>query len=487
MRLLGVFLYITLTFYSTVASSQVHIADMRLWQQTDTETLRLVLDLNAPVAHKIFTLKSPHRLVIDLQDTRQFHRSVQIPSEQTLLSSIRSAPREGGDLRIVLDLSAPITQKSFLLKPNGSNGHRLIVDIKGPGVRKIVKAPLSKKSVEISLPAQPKKVVEAPLPPESKKVIEVPQPEKVVEASVSVELEKAVTAPLPAEPEKIVETPPATIQPTPAEEIKPKENTPVPEKYPLLHEKIEPIKTYKPVLARTRDIVIAIDAGHGGIDPGAVGQTGIQEKDVVLAIAEDLVTLLKQEQGIRPVLIRKGDYFLSLPKRVELARKYKADLLISIHADAYPDKMARGSSVYMLSRRGASSEAVKWLAERENNADLIGGISLNDKDELLASVLLDLSQTNTLTASAHVGQHVLTSLQKVSKTHYKYLQRAGFIVLRAPDVPSILVEVGFISNPDEELLLNDSVHRLRIAHAIVTGVNNYIAENAPLETLVARR
>jgi N-acetylmuramoyl-L-alanine amidase len=207
------------------------------------------------------------------------------------------------------------------------------------------------------------------------------------------------------------------------EKSAPEKNRPVQPKYPLTQaipvspikertEPQEPLKTYEPVLTRERDIIIALDAGHGGIDPGAIGQAGIQEKDIVLAIAENLAVLLKQEPDIRPVLVRKGDYFLPLRKRVELARKYKADLLISIHADAYPDKTANGSSVYMLSRRGASSEAVKWLAERENNADLIGGISLNDKDDLLASVLLDLSQTSTLTASAHVGQQVLNSLKK---------------------------------------------------------------------------
>lgn len=443
MRILSVYCYIILILYSTHAYTQAQITDMRLHTFSTNgqpaETLRLEIDLNAPAQPTLFTLKSPHRLVIDLKETQQYRRPVQIPTGQTLLTSIRSAPRDNNELRIVLDLTAPVTKKSLT---KGNNGHRLIIDIKGPGLT----------PTKIT---QPEKTVLAPLPPKPPIKIEekqVPSPPK-----------------LPVKIEEKIE-----------EEIEPERKLPEPEK-------IEPLKIYQPILTSTRDIVVALDAGHGGIDPGAIGQAGVQEKDIVLAITEDVASLLKQEQGIRPVLIRKGDYFLSLNKRVELARKYKADLLISIHADAYPDKTVRGSSVYMLSRRSASSSAAKWLATRENNADLIGGINLNDKDELLASVLLDLTQTNTLTASAHIGQQILTSLQKINKTHYKYLQRAGFIVLRAPDVPSVLVEVGFVSNQQEELELNDTLYRLRIAHAIATGIKNYVTENASLETLIARR
>jgi N-acetylmuramoyl-L-alanine amidase len=243
-----------------------------------------------------------------------------------------------------------------------------------------------------------------------------------------------------------------------------------------------------PASKSKRDIIIAIDAGHGGIDPGAIGTKGTYEKAIVLAIAKELARLIMKAPGFRAVLLRNGDYFIKLRDRIELARQYQADLFISIHADAYlGNEIVQGSSVYMLSRQGASSEAARWLANKENAADLIGGISLSDKDELLASVLLDLSQASTLEASAHLGQQVLKALGKVSKNHLSQVQRAGFMVLRAPDIPSILVETGFISNPQEEQKLNNLVYRRKIAAAIFEGVQNYFNHYSPLSTLLASR
>lgn len=237
-----------------------------------------------------------------------------------------------------------------------------------------------------------------------------------------------------------------------------------------------------------RDIIIAIDAGHGGIDPGAIGTKGTPEKEIVLAIAKELAMLIMKERGFRAVLLRNGDYFIKLRDRIELARQYQADLFISIHADAYlGSEIVQGSSVYMLSRQGVSSEAARWLANKENAADLIGGISLSDKDELLASVLLDLSQASTLEASTHFGQKVLKALGKVSKNHFSQVQRAGFMVLRAPDIPSILIETGFISNPQEEQRLNHSEYRYQIANAILEGVRDYFNHYPPLSTLLASR
>ncbi|NJO17358.1 MAG: AMIN domain-containing protein [Thioploca sp.] len=237
-----------------------------------------------------------------------------------------------------------------------------------------------------------------------------------------------------------------------------------------------------------RDIIIAIDAGHGGIDPGAIGAKGTPEKEIVLAIAKELAILIMKEPGLRAVLIRNGDYFIKLRDRIELARQYQADLFISIHADAYlGNEVAQGSSVYMLSRQGVSSEAARWLANKENAADLIGGVSLSDKDELLASVLLDLSQASTLEASAHLGQKVLKALGQVSKNHFSQVQRAGFMVLRAPDIPSILVETGFISNPREEQKLSRSEYRHQIANAIFEGVQDYFSHYPHLSTLLASR
>ncbi len=242
-------------------------------------------------------------------------------------------------------------------------------------------------------------------------------------------------------------------------------------------------KKYQPA----RDVVIAIDAGHGGEDPGAIGRNGTREKDVVLSIARKLSAMISQEKGMRPVLIRKGDYYLGLRKRSALARKHKADLFISIHADAFRDRRARGSSVFTLSNKGASSEAARWLAERENSADLIGGVELKDKDDVLASVLLDLSQTGTRQASHDVAEKVLRNMRRVGKVHKGSVQKAGFAVLKSPDVPSILVETAFISNPSEERYLRSRSHQGKLAKTIFSGVKDYFYSNPPPGTLLAQR
>ena len=236
---------------------------------------------------------------------------------------------------------------------------------------------------------------------------------------------------------------------------------------------------------RSKNVIIAVDAGHGGDDPGATGPHGVREKDVTLKIARNLVNRINQEYGMEGVLIREGDYFLSLRKRIEKAREHKADLFVSIHADAFRDPRVKGSSVYILSNRGASSEAAKWLAERENAADLVGGVSLDDKDDVLASVLLDLSQTASLEASIGVADRVLYDLKKLGKTHKKYVQSAGFAVLKSPDIPSILVETAYISNPEEEKNLKNAAYQNRLAKALLSGLKGYFRDYAPEGTLLA--
>ncbi len=234
-----------------------------------------------------------------------------------------------------------------------------------------------------------------------------------------------------------------------------------------------------------RDVVVAIDAGHGGDDPGALGPSGTREKDVVLAVSRELQTLIRAEHGMKPVLIRNGDYYIGLRRRMDIARAHRADLFVSIHADSFRDARVRGSAVYVLSRNGASSEAARWLAEQENASDLAGGISLDDKDELLASVLLDLSQTATMSASTELGSKVLARLGRLGKVHKQHVERAGFMVLKSPDVPSILVETAFISNPYEERRLRDPEHRRKLARAIFQGIGHYFRNNAPPGTLLA--
>lgn len=396
MRLLITLFLLALHFSSF--AKPVQIFDMQFWKQASNNT-RLVLELSAPVTYNIFTLKSPHRLVVDLKNTKLFQESGNSFVNHSLVKNIRALQRRKNDLRLILYLMAPARTKSFLLKPDATNGHRLVVDIN------TFKQTSPDQWFSNSNKASPGEVLPQPV-----------------------------------------------------------------------------------ITNNKRDFVIAIDAGHGGIDPGAIGSNGTKEKDVTLIIAKELAAIVTKEPGMRAVLIRDGDYFIKLRQRINLARKSKADLFISIHADAFPhDRNVQGSSVYMLSHKGTSSEAARWLAKKENAADLIGGINLSDKNDLLASVLLNLSQAGALEASAKVGKTVLKALKKVGKVHTPRVQRANFMVLRSPDIPSILVETAFISNPNEEKKLNDPKYRLGIAAAIMTGIREYFADKVPSDVLLVRR
>lgn len=234
-----------------------------------------------------------------------------------------------------------------------------------------------------------------------------------------------------------------------------------------------------------RDIVIAIDAGHGGEDPGASGPNKLREKRVVLAIAKELNYLLKQKKGYRPVMIRTGDYYVGLKKRRDLARKAEADLMVSIHADAFKDHRAYGTSVYALSRRGATSATAQVLAEDANSSDLVGGVKLGDKDDVLAGVLADLSMSASLDTSVQVGDDIISELGKISRQHSKKVEKANFSVLRSADVPSILVETGFISNPGEAKKLSTKSYQRKMARAIFKGITRHFADSPPPDTLLA--
>jgi len=236
---------------------------------------------------------------------------------------------------------------------------------------------------------------------------------------------------------------------------------------------------------RPRDVVIAIDAGHGGDDTGAIGAKGTYEKVVTLSVARRLKKLVDAEPGMKGELVRSGDYYIGLRKRMDIARQKKADFFVSIHADSFKDPRARGSSVYVLSRSGASSEAALWLAEKENASDLVGGVSLDDKDEVLASVLLDLSQTATMQASHDAARNVLKNLGNVGQLHASKVQNARFMVLKSPDIPSMLVETAFISNPNEEKKLLSASHQDKLAQAILDGVKRYFRQSPPPGTLMA--
>jgi len=370
------------------------VKGVRLWHAP--ESSRLVFDLDRASDHKIFTLSSPNRLVIDIVNARLKSSIKDLPIQSGPVKKVRSGMRNKTDLRIVLDLRGKVDPKSFQLRPNQQYGHRLVVDL----YHQINKIQGKVKPLQISKP-----------------VFEV-----------------------------------------------------------------------KDTLKNRRDIVIAIDAGHGGEDPGAIGHGGVREKKVVLAIAKKLEKLLKKEKGFKPYLVRKGDYYVGLRDRTKHARKANADLFISIHADAFSSPKASGGSVFALSQKGATSEAARWLADKENASDLIGGVgglSLDDKEDLLAGVLLDLSMTASLSISLELGNMVLGSMGKIGRLHKRRVEQAGFAVLKSPDIPSVLVETGFLSNPGEARKLKGANYQNKMAKAIFKGIKGYFQASPPVGTLLA--
>ena len=250
---------------------------------------------------------------------------------------------------------------------------------------------------------------------------------------------------------------------------------------------VAPVKQIRESGSSKRDIIIAIDAGHGGEDPGAIGPGRIYEKRIVLAIARELERLLKKEPGFQPFMVRTGDYYIGLRERTAKARKANADFFVSIHADAFKHPSAHGSSVFVLSERGATSEAARWLADKENESDLIGGVSLEDKEDHLAMTLLDLSMTAKRNSSMQIGSSILKQMGKVSRLHKKQVEEAAFVVLKAPDMPALLVETGFISNPGEAKKLSGKRYQKKMARAIFDGVNNYFQTHPPRGTWLAAR
>jgi len=242
----------------------------------------------------------------------------------------------------------------------------------------------------------------------------------------------------------------------------------------------------QPKGGRQRDVIVAVDAGHGGEDPGAIGRSGTREKDVTLSIARKLAARIDKQKGMQAVLIRDGDYFVALRQRISKARKHQADLFVSIHADAFRDPSVRGSSVYTLSNGGATSEAAKWLAARENRADLIGGVNLAERNDVLASVLLDMTQNATIEHSSIAATRVLAKLRSLGHVHQTRIQQAGFVVLKSPDIPSMLVETAFISNPDEEKRLRNRSYQNQLADSLLSGILDYFREYPPPGTRFAQ-
>jgi N-acetylmuramoyl-L-alanine amidase len=357
------------------------ISSVRLWRAPDHT--RLVFDLDSPIDYKLISLAEPDRLVLDISDTTLGTSLDDIELTNTPIVKIRYAGRNNNDLRVVLDLNNQVQPRSFLLKPNGDAGHRLVVDlndIEGTAV--------------VSEPAR------------------------------------------------------------------------------------------DPKLDEKRNVVVAIDAGHGGEDPGASGPTKSREKHVVLAIAKVLAEEINAQPGFEAVLVRKGDYYIKHKRRWEIARESRADLFISVHADAFTDPRAKGSSVYALSRKGTTSAMARFLADSEN-VDLAGEVNLGDQEEMVAKTLTDLVMTSSLVTSLDIGERIIGAMGKVTHMHSKRVELANFRVLKAPDIPSLLVETGFISNPSEEKKLNSSNHQKKLAKAITSGLKAYFESNPPMGTLLA--
>ncbi|WP_283743815.1 N-acetylmuramoyl-L-alanine amidase [Sideroxydans sp. CL21] len=402
------------------AFAEIAVTSARIWPAQDYT--RLTLESKQPIRYNLFSLKNPERLVIDLEDV-EINASLndlagKIGSDDPYIKSVRIGRFKPGTVRLVLDLKAQVKPQLFSLMPVAEYGHRLVLDV-------------------------------YPLVPVDPLMALAQQGETKLTAS---------------EP-----TAASTVAETPAK--------------PVVEQASEPIAKPAP-LAQTefsnRVLLIAVDAGHGGEDPGARGRRGTHEKDVTLAIARRLKAQIDDTPGMRAILIRDGDYFIPLGGRVEKARKAHADLFVSIHADAFVKSTARGSSVFALSEHGATSASARWLAKKENEADLIGGVNLAAKDPYLARTLLDLSQTATINDSLKLANHVLREIGSINTLHRGHVEQAGFAVLKSPDTPSILVETAFISNPTEEQRLNDDAYQEKIAHAILGGVKRYFSQNPAL-------
>ena len=377
-----IYLSLAVTLLPNILSA-AEVRGLRLWPAPDNT--RLVFDLNSPVEHRLFTLRNPNRIVIDIKNTNVSGVLPSATYNESRIKGIRYAKRGNNGLRVVLDLNNAVQPKSFVLKPHGAYGHRLVVDLfDATEARKVIK------------------------------------------------------------------------------------------KRPVY-------KTKK----YARDLIIAIDAGHGGEDPGAIGQRGTREKDVVLRIAKELEKLVKHERGMKPLMIRKGDYYIGLKQRVKKAQIAQADLFISIHADAFKNGKARGTSVFILSERGASSDLASYLADSENSADLNGGVS-STNDDLLNMVLADMVKNSTLEDSHQIASKVLAGLKGVNRLHKKTVEQAGFAVLKAGR-PAILVETAFISNRNEERKLRSHKHQRALAKAIFKGTRSYFRSNPVPGTLLAVR
>ena len=407
-----------LSVFASLPSRAAQIMAVRVWPAEDYTRVTLENDTNLKTSH--FIVKDPERLVVDIEglelNPTLKELVAKIQPNDPYIKQVRVGQNRPNVVRLVFDLKEEVNPQVFTLAPIGEYRHRLIFDL---------------------YPVNP--------------------PDPILTLIQKGEWNK-----------------PAEIKP-PVAEAKP-EPQPVPAEVQTAKAEIKEDKSQ----TLTRMITIALDPGHGGEDPGAIGRAGSREKDVVLAIAKRLKNKIENQPNMRVMLTRDGDYFVPLHTRVQKARKVQADLFVSIHADAWIEATARGSSVFVLSEKGASSTAARWLANKENAADLIGGVNIKSHDRQLAHVLLDLSTTAQINDSLKVGKAVLNEIGGINRLHKNAVEQAGFAVLKAPDIPSILIETAFISNPEEEAKLTDDAYQDQMADAVLKGIKKYFAKNPPL-------
>ena len=419
---------------------------------------RAELLLDREGAYKLIDLRNPDRLAVDFPESR-LGRSLVMPKAAGVVKAVRTGQPAPGTVRVVFDLASGVA----VLKPRieqSAEGPRLVLEWPGDG---------SAEAVPVSVP-----------PPAA--VVQAPVRDPIAEIAKS-----SASTPVPPIADKTVDKA-ATVSPLPgtiATGIPTRIASGKPEPVvPAEQANEPPVVPRRTLQAGTRPLVIAIDPGHGGQDPGAIGPSGNREKHVTLAIARELARQINATPGMKAYLTRDTDVFIPLNRRAVLARQAKADIFVSIHADAAENRQATGSSVYVLSTRGASSQRARWLADKENASDLIGGVKLASGDTL-KSVLLDLTQSGQMKASTDAAHHVLGSLGSVGKT--RRVEHANFAVLRTSDVPAMLVETGFISNAGEEAALTSPDYQRRLAGAVLSGINDYFTSQPPPGTLYAAR
>lgn len=425
-RWLSVVCCLGMVLVAQVAQSAA-VNGVRVWRAPDHT--RIVLDLDAPVQHSLTLAGNPDRIILDVPNSKLLGDLSKLPLADTPVLVIRSYVHNKTDLRLVLDLKAKVAPNSFSLKASAGMHDRLVIDLY----------------------------------------------DEIAPAAATTQL--ATTTPSASSSK------PATTKPVGKPAL-----TSTQAATPSGGSTAAAKPTARADLSGKRFIVIAVDAGHGGEDPGAMGPNRVREKEVTLSIAKELVAAINAQPGFTGKLTRTGDYFIPLKKRRDLARNMKADLFVSIHADAFTKASARGASVFALSQNGATSETARFLAQRENESDLIGGvgdISLDDKDQVLAGVLVDLSMTATLNSSLQVGHHVLNSMGGIAHLHKRHVEQAGFMVLKSPDVPSILVETGFISNHEEARKLATPAYRKQMAQSVFKGIKQHFYQHPPAGTYVA--